>query len=92
MNVEDFLEMVNMVQVTKRCMGEDCPDVSGQVFEGARALDKAVWAHEGAACISQKKGGKCRLCVDVSNASDGLKSQLDAEGISIPAALISPIV
>jgi len=91
MHVEDFLDMVNMVQVTKRCMGEDCPDVSGQVYEDARALDKAVWAHEGKGCIARAKGGKCRLCADVDKASENLKSHLESNGIQVPIALISPI-
>ena len=91
MHIVDFLDMVNMVQVTKRCMGEDCPDVSGQVYEGAKVLDEAVWAHEGMACIARTKGGKCRLCLDISKASDGLKAQLKADGIEVPSALISPI-
>jgi len=91
MTISDFLDMVNMVQVTKRCMGEDCPDVSGQVYEGAKVLDEAVWAHEGMACIARTKGGKCRLCLDISKAADGLKAQLKADGIEVPAALISPI-
>jgi hypothetical protein len=92
MHIVDFLDMVNMVQVTKRCMGEDCPDVNAQVYEGARAVDKAVWAHEGAACVSRTKGGKCRLCAAIHNASDGLKSRLKANGIEVPEVLISPIV
>ena len=91
MHGEDFLDMVNMVQVTKRCMGEDCPDVSGQVYEDARALDKAVWAHEGKGCIARAKGGKCRLCADVDKASENLKSHLESNGIQVPIALISPI-
>ena len=86
-NAEEFLDHYQLCQVSRRCAGIDCPNVSIQSMEQAVRLDDATGALPQACHAKGHDSHSCHDCKHVNGLRNGLMAGLRAGGIEIPPSL-----
>lgn len=88
-NCAEFLRLYSLCQSARRCMGQNCPDVSEAALRQAQDVDDAD-SKRPSACHGE--GHQCYGCHDcdkVRHLMDGLTAHLSACGINLPAGILS---
>lgn len=85
---EEFLRLYQLCQTAKRCQGQDCPDVSNEVMEQARALDEIAAVRPQDCHTAAHDCYGCYDCQAMLTALSGLQARLSACGIELPAGLL----